>query len=147
MNLGGDGIIYGWDSSEDYLTWEVTVNQPGEYMVKMIVSSPNHIDVSTEPPLSGFEMRFSISEQVVQNIYTNKENLYDIRSKYFPEYVKTLGTINIGTPGKYQVKFSYTGKKEEANEEYKGEVIQSMYVSDVGKSGITVKRIELLPMK
>lgn len=42
--------------------------------------------------------------------------------------------------------FTYTGKKEKVNEEYKGEVLQSMYVSDVGKSGITVKRIELLPV-
>ncbi len=92
-------------------------------------------------------MKFSINDQVVRNLYTNEEKLYDVRSKYYPEFAKVLGKINIETPGKCPVKLSYTGRKEEVVEEFKGEVIQEIYLSDVGSRGITFKRLELLPVR
>jgi alpha-L-fucosidase len=124
LSLSRSKVIQGWKSTADSLSWQFKANQPGEYQVRVIVSSPHHTRLAT----TGHEVCVKVAGQSVCGRLNLDEPVASPRAQYFPEHATALGAIRLDAPGTCDLTLEATHIVPEAGE------------------GLTVVGVELRPV-
>jgi hypothetical protein len=124
LGLSHSKVIQGWTDPTDWLSWQFKVSEPGEFAVKVIVSSPWHGHASP----AGHVVSASVGDQRVVGSLAGGEPVDSPRAQYFPESVTCIGKITIDGTGTFELSL-----KAEALDPNTGE-------------GLTVSAVELAPI-
>lgn len=112
LALSRTKIAQGWKSTDDWFSWQFKVSQPGEYDVRVIVSSPHRTHLATK----GHTVAVSAAGQTVEGQLNLDEPVDSPRGQYFPEHATTLGTVTLDAPGVYELTLKATHIVPEAAE-------------------------------
>ncbi len=112
LTLSRTKIAQGWKSTDDWFSWRFKVSEPGEFAVRVIVSSPHRTHLATK----GHEVAVSVAAQTVEGQLNLDEAVESPRGQYFPEHATTLGTVKLDAPGLYELQLRATHIVPEAAE-------------------------------
>ena len=112
LTLSRTKIAQGWKSTDDWFSWRFKVSEPGEFAVRVIISSPHRTHLATK----GHEVAVSVAGQAVEGQLNLDEPVDSPRGQYFPEHATTLGTVKLDAPGVYELTFKATHIVPDASE-------------------------------
>lgn len=112
LTLSRTKIAQGWKSTDDWFSWRFKVGEPGEFAVRVIVSSPHR----TRLAMKGHSVAVSVAGQTVEGQLNLDEPVESPRGQYFPEHATTLGTVRLDSPGVYDLSLRATHIVPEAAE-------------------------------
>ena len=105
MTLSTGKMIEGWKQPEGSLTWQFKLHEPGKYAVRVVVGTHYHPADAVE----GHEVTVSVDGQAVSGTLSSAEKVDSARSHHFPEYVTTVGEVEITEAGTLSMEtVSYT---------------------------------------
>ena len=123
-----------WTSTKDYLKWDFNLIEPGKFEVQII-------NVSTVRDYKNYEKKwnsvykdpgdyckvsFSIVNQEVTGNIKGEDRVHNIRSAYRPEFVNSIGFVEIDSPGTYPA------------------VLQAEYINPLDTDGIVIYEVRLV---
>lgn len=95
MTLSPGKMITGWTQPEGSLTWQFKVNWPGKFAVRVVVGTHYH----SPDAAAGHEVTVAIDGQEVSGVLSSAEKVDSARSHHFPEYITTIGEIELPETG------------------------------------------------
>ncbi len=117
------GMVSGWKSTADWLSWEFKVTQPGDYRVKLVVASNRHAQAAA----AEHRVTVTAGEASVSGVTTPEEKVDSPRAQYFPEYATTLGVLRLPAAGRYTLS------------------LRAEEIAAGASEGFTAAAVELLP--
>lgn len=126
-----------WTNTEDYIEWDFNLIEPGNFEVELI-------NVSTVRDFKSYQKKwnsvykssgdyckvtFSIGNQSVTGNITGQDKVQSIRSAYRPEFVNSIGFIDIDRPGTYPA------------------VLQADFINPLDADGIVIYEVRLVKTK
>ena len=95
MSLSTGKMIENWKQPEGSLTWQFKLHEPGNYAVRVVVGTHYHPADAVE----GHEVTVAVDAQAVSGTLSSAEKVDSARSHHFPEYVTTVGEIELTEAG------------------------------------------------
>ena len=123
-----------WTSTKDYLRWDFNLIEPGKFEVQLI-------NVSTVRDYGNYlkkwnsiyknsgdycKVSFSVGNQAVTGNIKGEDHVQNIRSAYRPEFVNSIGFVEIDSPGTYPA------------------VLQADFINPLDAEGIVIYEVRLV---
>ena len=95
MTLSTGKMIEGWKQPEGSLTWQFKLNEPGKFAVRVVIGTHYHPADAVE----GHEVTVTVDGQPVSGTLGSAERVQSARSHHFPEYITTVGEVELSETG------------------------------------------------
>jgi alpha-L-fucosidase len=122
LTLSTAKLIDNWTTTEGSLKWQFKLREPGKYAVRMLVGS----HYQSPEAAAGHHVSASVAGQEVSGVTAADETTQSPRTQHFPEYVTTLGEVELPEAGTLTLTLSAT---------------------EIGPSGMMAAGVQLVPVK
>lgn len=102
MALDPAKMISGWKEPAGSLTWQFKTHEPGKFAVRVVIGTHYHSAESA----SGHEVTVTVDGQAVSGVLSGAEKVQSARSHHFPEYITTIGEIEIAAAGTHTMQLT-----------------------------------------
>ena len=122
--VGRGGAIEGWHTTDNWLSWDFRVSEPGEFEIKVATAAAGH----GRTWQGGHKVAVEVDGKTIKGTLTADEQVDSPRAQYFPEAATRLGKIKIDKPGTHQLTIKATQVKKDV------------------PAGLTISSVQLVPV-
>jgi len=108
FRIGRGGVVEGWQTKSNWLSWSFKVSTPGEFTVKV------HTAVRGREWKGGHKVALTVAGQSLSGRLKADETIDSARSKHVPEAASVLGTVVIPSAGAHTLKLKAAAINKEA---------------------------------
>ena len=102
MALSTGKMIEGWKQPEGSLTWQFKLSEPGRFAVRVVVGTHYH----SPDAAAGHEVTVKVDGESASGTLSSAEKVQSARSHHFPEYITTLGEVELPQAGVVSVELT-----------------------------------------
>jgi alpha-L-fucosidase len=95
MTLDRAKNISGWKLPEGSLKWQFKLHEPGKFAVRVVIGTHYH----SPDAAAGHEVTVTVEGQPVSGALSSAEKVESARSHHFPEYITTIGEVELTEAG------------------------------------------------
>jgi alpha-L-fucosidase len=99
LHITALGFTSGWKQTADWLEWNATVMQPGQYDVE-VVTTHQHL----EPWSGGHTARIEAAGKTLRKKLTRDSELDYTQKAYFPRIITRMGRVELKQPGPFRLR-------------------------------------------
>ena len=114
------GMTRNWYKTDRFVSWQFKINTPGTFEVK-VITGPSGF----EGWKGGHRISVNVANGSLETDITPDEKIESINTHYFPEFATRIGSVEINSPGVYEL------------------ILEALDIDPENRSGLTVESVTL----